>query len=129
MAPAKFISSKSLSPPTVWGIDTYMHPSKTLNMERSREEEDEQLRRGGEERPSQNRVQTIQAFGVFKPIRMKRGVRDRTILNPTSSLNHWKPQTYFLRFQVEGATGRRDGCHGAQITLGKREKRGNFSIR
>ena len=45
MAPNKFIFAKSLSPPTVWGIDTSMHPSETLNMERSREEEDEQLRR------------------------------------------------------------------------------------
>ena len=56
MAPAKFIFAESLSPPTMWGIATYVHPLKTLNMERSREEEDEQLRRGGEDRTSQSRV-------------------------------------------------------------------------
>ena len=73
MAPAKSIFAESLSPPTVWGIVTYVHPSRTLNMERSREEEEERLRRGGEDRTSQSRVQTVHSFGVFKPTRMKGG--------------------------------------------------------
>ena len=42
--PIMFLVNLSLSRPTVWGIGTYIHPSRTLNMERSREEEDEQMR-------------------------------------------------------------------------------------
>ena len=45
MAPNKFISSKSHCPPTMWGIDITRHPLEALNLKRSREEGDEQLRR------------------------------------------------------------------------------------
>ena len=45
MAPNEIVFSESHSPPTMWGIDVTMHPLEALNMERSREEGDEQLRR------------------------------------------------------------------------------------
>ena len=44
MALNKFLFSKSHCPPTMWGIDITRHPLEALNMERSREERDEQLR-------------------------------------------------------------------------------------
>ena len=110
MAPIKSIIAGSLSPPTVWGIDTYAHPSKTLNMERSREEEDEQMRRGGEDRTSQSRVPTIHSFGVFEPTRKKGEIRGPNYTEP-----HLKPQplettTHFLWFRVGGPQGEGKGA-------------------
>ena len=126
MAPVKSMFDQSLSPPTMWGIGTYAHPLKTLNMERSREEEDEQMRRGGEDRTSQSRVPTVHSFGVFEPTRRKGEIRGPNYTEPPPKPQPLETTTYFLRFRVGGATGRRDGCHSAQITLGKREKKGGF---
>ena len=72
-APRKSTIAPNVSPPTMWGIGTYDHPLKTLNMKRSREEEDEQMRRGGEDGTTQDRAPTFHSFGVFEPTRKKGG--------------------------------------------------------